>query len=186
MMRSIDFFLATVALIVLLLPSFFIMLAIKSSSKGPILYWSMRVGKNGKLFMMPKFRSMHVHTPEVATDMLQDPIQYITPVGSFLRRTSLDELPQLISVLRGDMSIVGPRPALHTQAELIAARRSLGVDALMPGITGWAQINGRDEIDLGTKLEFDNEYLQARSVLFDIKIIILSFAAVFNSRDVKH
>jgi O-antigen biosynthesis protein WbqP len=184
--RFVDLCIVIIATSVFLLPFLFIMLAIKMSSPGPIFYWSRRIGKNSKPFMMPKFRTMYVDTPEVATDLLQAPCQHITPLGSFLRRTSLDELPQLISVFSGYMSIVGPRPALHSQIELITARQNMGIDRITPGITGWAQINGRDEIDLATKLELDNEYLQTRSVAFDIKIIFLSVAVVFTSRGVKH
>ena len=136
--------------------------------------------------MMPKFRSMRVDTPEVATDKLTDTDHYITPFGSLLRRTSLDELPQIYSVLRGDMSIVGPRPALHNQYELIAQRAELGVDQLRPGVTGWAQINGRDEIKLQDKLRFDQEYLERQSLFFDLKIILLTVLAVVRSRGVSH
>ena len=136
--------------------------------------------------MMPKFRSMSVDTPEVATDKLTDTDRYITPLGSLLRRTSLDELPQIYSVLRGDMSIVGPRPALHNQYELIAQRAELGVDQLRPGVTGWAQVNGRDGIVLQDKLQFDQEYLERQSLFFDLKIILLTVLAVVRSRGVSH
>ena len=181
-----DYIVALAVAFIFALPFLVIIVAVKISSKGPVFYWSKRVGKNSEFFMMPKFRTMHIDTPEVATDVLQNPDQYVTSVGSFLRRTSLDELPQLISVLRGEMSIVGPRPALYNQVDLISERRAMGIDLLLPGITGWAQINGRDEVDLSTKLDLDNEYLQRQNIWLDIKIICLTILAVIYSRGVKH
>lgn len=184
--RSLDIFLAVLAAVVSVIPCILIWLSVRLTSPGPALYWSRRAGSHGTFFMMPKFRTMQINTPEVATDKLGDAKSYLTPIGSFLRRTSLDELPQLYSVMRGDMSIVGPRPALHNQDELIAGRAALGIDQLRPGVTGWAQINGRDEIALQDKLQFDREYLERQSLFFDLKIIFLTVIAVVRSRGVLH
>ena len=172
--RTLDLIIALSAATIFAVPYIVIMAGVRLSSPGPVLYWSRRAGRQGQFFMMPKFRSMRIDTPEVATDKLGDANSYITPFGSFLRRTSLDELPQIYSVLRGDMSIVGPRPALHNQHELIAKRAALGVDHLRPGVTGWAQVNGRDEIAMQDKLRFDRDYLERQSLFFDLKIILLS------------
>ena len=184
--RLLDLVFAVSAAIFFAFPYILILIVIRLSSSGPAIYWSRRAGRHGQFFMMPKFRSMRVDTPEVATDKLKDTGGYVTPLGSFLRRTSLDELPQIYSVLRGDMSIVGPRPALHNQNELIARRAELGIDQLRPGMTGWAQINGRDEITLRDKLRFDQEYFERQSLFFDLKIILLTVAAVVRSRGVSH
>ena len=184
--RSLDIFLAVLAGVFSFIPCILIWLSVWLTSPGPALYWSRRAGSHGTFFMMPKFRTMQINTPEVATDKLGDAKSYLTPIGSFLRRTSLDELPQLYSVMRGDMSIVGPRPALHNQDELIAGRAALGIDQLRPGVTGWAQINGRDEIALQDKLQFDREYLERQSLFFDLKIIFLTAIAVVRSRGVLH
>ena len=184
--RVLDLIIGISAALVFAVPYLFIILSVRLSSPGPILYWSRRVGVHGTFFMMPKFRTMQVNTPEVATDKLGDAKSYLTPIGSFLRRTSLDELPQLYSVMRGDMSIVGPRPALHNQDELIAMRAALGIDQLRPGVTGWAQINGRDEIAFQDKLRFDREYLERQSLFFDLKIIFLTVIAVVRSRGITH
>lgn len=182
----LDYITVLIAGFIFALPFLIIIVLVKTTSKGPVFYWSKRIGKDGKFFMMPKFRSMRVDTPEVATDLLQNPDQYLTCVGSFLRTTSLDELPQLISVLKGEMSIVGPRPALHTQVDLIAARRAVGIDRLLPGITGWAQINGRDEIELSEKLELDYEYFQRNNIWLDIRILYHTVLAVLCSNGVRH
>ena len=184
--RTLDLIIAVSAAIIFAVPYIVIMAGVRVSSPGPVLYWSRRVGRRGQFFMMPKFRSMRIDTPEVATDKLGDACTYITPFRSFLRRTSLDELPQIYSVLLGDMSIVGPRPALYNQHELIAKRATLGVDQLRPGVTGWAQINGRDEIALQDKLRFDQEYLARQLLFFDLKIIVLTVVAVVRSRGVSH
>ena len=184
--RSLDIFLAVLVGFISFFPCILILLSVRLTSLGPALYWSRRAGSHGTFFMMPKFRTMQVNTPEVATDKLGDAKSYLTPIGSFLRRTSLDELPQLYSVMRGDMSIVGPRPALHNQDELIAGRAALGIDQLRPGVTGWAQINGRDEIALQDKLQFDREYLERQSLFFDLKIIFLTVIAVVRSRGITH
>lgn len=184
--RALDIFLAVLVGFISFFPCILIWLFVRLTSPGPALYWSRRAGSHGTFFMMPKFRTMQINTPEVATDKLGDAKSYLTPVGSFLRRTSLDELPQLFSVIRGDMSIVGPRPALHNQDELIAGRAALGIDQLQPGVTGWAQINGRDEIALQDKLQFDREYLERQSLFFDLKIIFLTVIEVVRSRGVLH
>ena len=184
--RLFDIIVAISATIIFLAPFLAIVVAVKMSSKGPVFYWSKRVGQNSEYFMMPKFRTMRVETPEISSDMLQNPYQYMTFIGPFLRKTSLDELPQLISVLKGNMSIVGPRPALHTQHDLIAKRRAMQIDTLLPGITGWAQINGRDDIELGKKLELDRVYLQNQNLLFDIKILFLTVLAVIGCSGVTH
>ena len=184
--RCFDIIFALIASVFAIVPIVVIWLIVVTTSKGPAIYWSRRVGRQAQFFMMPKFRSMRIDTPEVATDKLGNASNYITPIGSFLRRTSLDELPQIYSVLRGDMSIVGPRPALHNQHELIAKRAVMGINQLRPVMTGWAQINGRDEIALQDKLQFDDEYLARQSLFFDIKIILLTVTAVARSRGVSH
>lgn len=159
---------------------------VKLSSKGPAIHWSKRVGINSTFFMMPKFRSMYIDTPDVATHLLQDSKNYITPAGRILRKTSLDELPQLWSILVGDMSFVGPRPALHNQNDLMALRCEKGVEKLKPGLTGWAQINGRDEISIPEKVALDYYYLEHQSFLFDIKILFYTFFGVLFSKGITH
>ena len=161
-------------------------IAVSLSSKGPSLYFSDRVGKNNKIFKMPKFRSMLVGTPAVATHLLDNPDSYLSPIGGFLRRSSLDELPQLFSVLKGDMSFVGPRPALYNQDDLITLRTQKGVDKLLPGITGWAQVNGRDELSIPDKVALDLEYLNRQSFWFDMKILWMTFLKVVNRDGVSH
>jgi len=163
-----------------------VVIAVRLSSKGSALYWSDRVGKNNKIFKMPKFRSMLTDTPAVATHLLDNPDAYLSPIGGFLRRSSLDELPQLFSVLKGDMSFVGPRPALYNQDDLIAFRTEKGVDKLLPGITGWAQVNGRDELSIPDKVELDVEYLNRQSFWFDMKILWMTFLKVINRDGVSH
>jgi len=172
--RLFDLLIATLALTLLALPLCTIALAIKLSSRGPVLYWSDRVGKDNRIFKMPKFRSMRTDTPAVATHLLSDPDQYLIPIGSFLRKTSLDELPQLWSILVGDMSLVGPRPALFNQEDLIALRTERGVHALVPGLTGWAQINGRNAITWQDKFKYDVWYVDHWSFWLDLKIIFLT------------
>jgi len=181
-----DIFLGFVLLVLLVIPILLIFAAVRFTSKGPALYWSDRVGKNNKIFKMPKFRSMRIDTPAVATHLLDNPDVYLSPIGSFLRRTSLDELPQLISVLKGDMSFVGPRPALYNQDDLIALRTEKGVDKLLPGITGWAQVNGRDELSIPDKVALDVEYLNRQSFWFDIKILWMTFLKVVKRDGVSH
>ena len=169
MKRIFDLLLGVVILVFLVAPMLLISIAVRLSSKGPALYWSDRIGKNNKIFKMPKFRSMLTDTPAVATHLLDNPNVYLSPIGGFLRSTSLDELPQLFSVLKGDMSFVGPRPALFNQEDLIALRSEKGVDKLLPGITGWAQVNGRDELSIPDKVAFDTEYLDRQSFWFKKK-----------------
>ena len=186
MKRLFDLTLALMLSVLLALPIALIALAIRLTSAGPAVYWSNRVGRDNKIFRMPKFRSMRMDTPAVATHLLQNPEQYITPVGKFLRKTSLDELPQLWSILVGDMSFVGPRPALYNQDDLIALRTNRGVHTLVPGLTGWAQINGRDELPIPQKVEFDAQYLQRRSFWFDLRIMALTAWRVLRRSGVSH
>jgi O-antigen biosynthesis protein WbqP len=186
MKKFFDFFLAFSLLIIFLLPFLFLVIAIKLTSPGPILFWSERVGRNNTIFRMPKFRTMHVGTPLVATDFLEKPDLYLTIIGSFLRKSSLDELPQIWCVICGDMSFVGPRPALFNQEDLIDLRTQNEVHLLLPGITGWAQVNGRDELTISQKVAFDVEYLVRKSFWFDMKILLLSFGKVLSHQDVKH
>jgi O-antigen biosynthesis protein WbqP len=184
--RFIDLTLAILTLLLFFLPMIGIGLLVFFYSKGPIFYWSDRVGLFGNNFKMPKFRTMLIDTPAVATHLLDNPDKYLSPVGKFLRRTSLDELPQLWSVLKGDMSFVGPRPALFNQEDLIKLRIQNGIDKLLPGITGWAQVNGRDELSIPKKVELDKEYLEHQSFLLDIKILWMTFLKVIKGRDVSH
>ncbi len=184
--RIFDFLAALAAAIVFSIPILIVALAVRLTSPGPVLYWSDRVGRENKIFRMPKFRSMRTDTPAVATHLLKDPKIYLTPIGSFLRKSSLDELPQLLCILRGEMSIVGPRPALFNQHDLIALRSERGVDALLPGLTGWAQVNGRDELPIPQKVALDEEYLRRRSFLLDLKIIILTVLKVVRRDGVTH
>lgn len=184
--RAFDVF-CSVLFIVLFSPLFLVTaLAVKMTSKGSILHWSDRVGQHNRIFRMPKFRSMRVDTPQLATHLLSDPSKYLTPIGGFLRKTSLDELPQLFSVLAGDLSLVGPRPALFNQKDLMALRTERGVDALVPGITGWAQINGRDELPIPVKVGLDCEYLQKYSFAFDLKILLMTARKVALREGVSH
>lgn len=186
MKRLFDFTLALVVLILLLPLMLAIALWVRVGSAGPALYWSDRVGQANRIFRMPKFRSMYVDTPAVATHLLQNPEQMITPAGRWLRKTSLDELPQLWSILTGDMSFVGPRPALYNQNDLIELRTSCGVHMLKPGLTGWAQVNGRDELPIPRKVELDQEYLHRHSLWFDLWIMILTFVRVLQREGVSH
>jgi len=186
MKRLFDLIIACIALLTLLVPILLIALLVKLTSRGPALYWSDRVGINNTIFKMPKFRSMNVDTPAVATHLLQDPKSVLTPIGHFLRRTSLDEFPQLWCILKGDMSFVGPRPALFNQEDLISLRTEQGIHALVPGLTGWAQINGRDELPISEKVALDEEYLLKRSFVFDLKILWFTFLKVLSSDGVSH
>ena len=186
MKRAIDI-LGALAGLILLSPLFVgAALAVTLQSPGPALHWSRRVGRDERIFRMPKFRTMRVGTPDVATHLLSDPDQWVTSVGRFLRRTSLDELPQLWSILKGDMSLVGPRPALFNQDDLVALRRAAGVAGLRPGLTGWAQINGRDELPIAEKARLDAEYLQRMSLAFDLQIIVATALAAVSGRGVTH
>ena len=186
MKRLFDLILTAFAVLALIVPCSVVALMVKLTSPGPILYWSNRVGRHNRIFKMPKFRSMRVGTPAVATHLLTDPKSHLTPIGSFLRKSSLDELPQLWSIICGDMSFVGPRPALYNQEDLIALRTEYGVHALLPGLTGWAQINGRDELPIPQKVLLDTEYMQRQSLGFDAKIIFLTAMRVIMRRDVSH
>ena len=184
--RLFDLFICFIAGLFILPFFIIIILAVRITSRGPALYWSDRVGVNNAIFRMPKFRTMQVSTPAVATHLLADPDKYLTPIGSFLRKTSLDELPQLWSIIKGDMSFVGPRPALFNQDDLIALRSQFGVHELVPGLTGWAQINGRDELPIPDKVKLDVEYLHSQSFWFDLKILWLTFIKVVRRDGVSH
>jgi O-antigen biosynthesis protein WbqP len=186
MNRLLNFILAFFLTFIFFVPMSLIALLISFTSSGPVLYWSDRVGRNNQLFKMPKFRTMRVGTPAVATHMLNNPDTYLTPMGGFLRRTSLDELPQILSILKGDMGFVGPRPALFNQDDLIVLRTEQGVHQLVPGLTGWAQINGRDELPTLEKVQFDVEYLKRRSLLFDFYILMRTAQKVFLREGVSH
>ena len=186
MKRVFDLILSIFLFLVLLIPLIFTAILVITTSKGSAFYWSGRIGKNNKIFKMPKFRSMLIDTPTVATHLLDNPDSYLSPIGGFLRHSSLDELPQLISVLKGDMSFVGPRPALYNQDDLIALRTEKGVDKLLPGITGWAQVNGRDELSIPDKVALDVEYLSRQSFWFDVKILWMTFLKVINRDGVSH
>ena len=186
MKRTFDIFLGFMAFLTLIFPVLLVGMAVRLTSDGPALYWSNRVGRNNKIFKMPKFRSMRLGTPAVATHLLSDASLHLTPIGSFLRKSSLDELPQLWSILVGDMSFVGPRPALFNQHDLIDLRTQAGVHALKPGLTGWAQVNGRDELPIPKKVELDAEYLKRQDFWFDIKILWLTFLKVFLREGVSH
>jgi O-antigen biosynthesis protein WbqP len=184
--RSLDLVVAVAILIFLIIPLIIIAILVKFTSSGPSLYWSDRVGRNNAIFSMPKFRTMVTDAPTVATHMLDEPAKYLTPIGAALRKTSLDELPQLWSIIVGDMSLVGPRPALFNQYDLIELRTRKGISKLKPGLTGWAQINGRDELPIPAKVALDFEYLQAQSFWLDIKILLLTFAKVIRRDGISH
>lgn len=186
MKRPFDLVLGIVLGILLLLPVLLVALLVRLTSRGPVLYWSERVGRANVIFSMPKFRSMQMGTPAVATHLLSDPDRYLTPIGSFLRKSSLDELPQLLSIIKGDMSFVGPRPALYNQHDLIELRTRSGVHLLLPGLTGWAQINGRDELPIAQKVALDIEYLQKKSFWLDMKIIFFTAVKVLRRDNVAH
>ena len=186
MKKMFDFLLALAATVILAVPVMLVAIFVRLTSPGPALYWSDRVGRRNKIFKMPKFRSMRLGTPAVATHLLLNAKSHLTPIGSFLRKSSLDELPQLWSILVGDMSFVGPRPALFNQHDLIKLRTRLGVDELVPGLTGWAQINGRDELPISEKVALDVEYLHRRSLWFDIRILWLTFLKVIRRDGITH
>ena len=184
--RLFDLVLAALASLILIIPCAVVAVMVRITSPGPILYWSDRVGRGNSIFKMPKFRSMRVGTPALATHLLTDPDSHLTSVGSFLRKSSLDELPQLWSIIKGDMSFVGPRPALYNQHDLIELRTQSGVHVLVPGLTGWAQVNGRDELPIPQKVAFDTEYLRRKSIVFDIRILFLTLLKVIMRNDVTH
>ena len=186
MKRLFDVVFSVILLLILLIPMVLIAIVVKVTSEGEVLYWSDRVGKNNIVFKMPKFRSMLADTPALATHLLDNPQSNLTPIGNFLRKYSLDEFPQLWSILKGDMSFVGPRPALFNQDDLIKLRLAQGVDKISPGLTGWAQINGRDELPIPEKVKMDAEYLQRQSFLFDLKILWLTFLKVIKKDGISH
>ena len=186
MKRFFDIVFAIVLLVILLIPMILIATAVKASSGGNILYWSDRVGRDNIVFKMPKFRSMVTNTPAMATHLLKNPKSALTPIGSLLRKYSLDEFPQLWSIIKGDMSFVGPRPALFNQEDLISLRSTQGVDQILPGLTGWAQINGRDELPIAEKVKMDAEYLERRSFFFDLKILWLTFLKIVRKDGISH
>jgi O-antigen biosynthesis protein WbqP len=186
MKRLFDLLLTVFIAVALMLPIVVIAIVVRLTSFGPVLYWSNRIGRYNFIFKMPKFRTMYIETPTVATHLLSNSDQYLTPVGSFLRKSSLDELPQLWSILVGDMSFVGPRPALFNQDDLITLRTQYGIDKLVPGLTGWAQVNGRDELSILAKVQFEVEYFQKQSFWFDMKILGLTFLKVFRRTGVSH
>ncbi|GBL32948.1 uncharacterized sugar transferase EpsL [Methylophilaceae bacterium] len=186
MKRLFDITLALFAIIVFLIPIILVFFAVFFTSKGPVFYWSDRIGQGNLIFKMPKFRSMRVDTPAIATHLMRNPDEYLTPIGAFLRKTSLDELPQLLSILKGDLSFVGPRPALFNQKDLIDLRTKAGVSNLLPGLTGWAQVNGRDELPIPKKVKLDIEYMQRQSFWFDILILWMTFLKVLKRDGVSH
>lgn len=184
--RATDVAVAGAALLVLAVPLLAVAALVRATSPGPAIHWSRRVGRGNGLFLMPKFRTMRIDTPQVATHLMHDPQRWLTPIGGFLRRSSLDELPQLFSVLKGDMSLVGPRPALFNQDDLVALRTAAGVHHLQPGLTGWAQVNGRDELPIPRKVALDREYLERRSWWFDLKVMALTAAQAAGGKGVDH
>ena len=186
MKRFFDLILAAILIIVLSVPMLFIIFAIRLTSKGPAFYWSDRVGLDNSIYKMPKFRTMKIDTPQVATHLMPNPEKFLSPIGGFLRQTSLDELPQLLSILKGNMSFVGPRPALYNQEDLITLRSENGLDKLLPGLTGWAQVNGRDELSIPEKVMLEVEYMQKKSFWFDLKILWLTFLEVIQGKHVSH
>ena len=186
MKRLFDLMLAAILIIVLSVLMLFIIFTIRLTSKGPALYWSDRVGLDNSIYKMPKFRTMKIDTPQVATHLMPNPEKFLSPIGRFLRQTSLDELPQFLSILKGNMSFVGPRPALYNQEDLITLRSENGLDKLLPGLTGWAQVNGRDELSIPAKVALEVEYMQKRSFWFDLKILWMTFLKVINRKGVSH
>jgi len=186
MKRTFDFSISLIMIFILLLLLLTIAVLIKLTSNGPVLNWSIRFGKDNIPFKMPKFRTMHLNAPAVATNLLKNPSQYLTSIGPFLRKTSLDEIPQLWSILSGDMSFVGPRPALFNQYDLIELRTSKGIHHLTPGLTGWAQVNGRDDLTILKKVNFDEEYLKKKSFIFDLKILCLTFIKIIRREGIQH
>lgn len=186
MKRLFDFLLALTALVMLCVPMLIVSLLVKLTSRGSAFYWSDRVGRHNVIFKMPKFRTMRTDTPPMATHLMAEPGKFLTPVGGFLRKTSLDELPQLLSILRGDMSFVGPRPALFNQDDLITLRTAKGVHRIVPGLTGWAQVNGRDDLPIPIKVEYDNSYLQHHSFVLDLKILLMTAQQALTGKGVSH
>ena len=186
MKRLFDIIITVIFFILFLIPMIFIVVAIKITSPGPLFFWSDRIGQRNLVFKMPKFRTMLIETPLIATHLMQSPEKYLSPVGKILRRSSLDEIPQLWCVFKGDMSLIGPRPALFNQYDLINLRKTYAIDQILPGITGWAQVNGRDLNSFERKVSLDFYYLKNRSIFLDIKIIIKTFIVIFFRKDIKH
>jgi O-antigen biosynthesis protein WbqP len=186
MKRMLDVFYASSLILLLSMPMSIIAVLVRLTSKGPVLHWSDRIGKDNMVFKMPKFRTMRVNAPALATHLLESPLKYLTPFGRFLRKFSLDELPQLWSVLKGDMRFVGPRPALYNQEDLIELRTKNGLHKLMPGITGWAQVNGRDNLTVSRKVEYDEFYMKNRSCMLDLKIILFTLGKVIRTEGISH
>lgn len=186
MKRALDLILGLTASVIFIGPFLLLAMVVKLTSPGPVLYWSNRVGRDNRIFSMPKLRTMRVDTPEVATHLLANPERFLSPIGAFLRKASLDELPQLWCILRGDMSVVGPRPALFNQHNLIEMRTTLGVHTVRPGLTGWAQVNGRDELPLPEKVRFDRDYLDRQSFAFDVKVILMTLLKVVRRDGIIH
>lgn len=186
MKRLLDILLATGSILITGIPMIFCALVVRLTSDGPVLYWSDRVGRGNKIFKMPKFRTMRADTPPMATHLMSEPGKYLTPVGGMLRKTSLDELPQLFSILKGDMSFVGPRPALFNQYDLISLRTAKGVHNIPPGLTGWAQVNGRDELPIPVKVDYDEHYLKNQSLILDSKILLMTASQVLFGRGISH
>ena len=184
--RTLDLAITIPVLLLMALPMVILALAVRATSSGPAFYWSKRIGRDNRVFLMPKFRTMRTDTPVVATHLLTDPARHLTPIGGFLRKTSLDELPQLWCILKGDMSLVGPRPALFNQDDLIAARTNANVHRLLPGLTGWAQVNGRDELAIPEKVALDAEYLRRQGFIFDLRILFMTAIKVARAAGVKH
>ena len=184
--RAFDLVAGLLLLPLLAIPMVAVSIAVKLTSRGPILYWSDRVGRKNRIFRMPKFRTMNMDAPEVATHLLRNPEEHLTGIGPFLRKTSLDELPQIYSIFKGDLSFVGPRPALHNQNDLVTLRTEHGVHELMPGLTGWAQVNGRDDLPIPVKVEYDSEYLRKKTFLFDMKILLRTIGQVLRGDGVAH
>jgi O-antigen biosynthesis protein WbqP len=185
-MRVFNLLTSIILGVIFLIPFCLVWILVKLTSPGPGIHWSKRIGKNNEIFLMPKFRSMRIDTPQVATHLLSNGQNYLTPIGGFLRKTSLDEIPQLISVIRGDMNLVGPRPALFNQDDLKELRTKFGVHKLPPGVTGWAQINGRDELSIEEKVKFDKEYLEKRSIFFDVKVLVMTLLKVILRSNISH
>ncbi|HIF60598.1 MAG TPA: sugar transferase [Rhodospirillales bacterium] len=186
MKRIVDLVVGLSVLVMFVVPIVMVAILVKLTSKGSVLYWSDRVGRKKKIFRMPKFRTMRLDTPEMATHLMKTPVTYLSPIGRFLRRSSLDELPQLWSILKGDMSFVGPRPALFNQDDLILLRTERGVDRLMPGLTGWAQVNGRDTLPIPEKVALDVEYMERQSLWFDMRILWMTFLKVLGQDGITH
>ncbi|WP_187182053.1 sugar transferase [Rhizobium sp. WL3] len=186
MKRFFDLIVSACAALFLAIPMAIVAIAVRMTSPGPAFFWSKRIGKDNQIFMMPKFRTMRTDTPVVATHLLNAPSRHLTPIGGFLRKSSLDELPQLWCILKGEMSLVGPRPALFNQEDLIEARTNAGVHALPPGLTGWAQVNGRDELEIPSKVAYDAEYLRRRNFMFDLRILVMTALRVAGAKGISH